>query len=92
MDENDEIEKMQKAVWIIAMAEAKVTGGQKDVLSLPEKYFEAGDKAKLKIYLEQTAHIMDQAIRKMNKENCKVVQEVLGEFYLHMDNADNLVE
>lgn len=82
-------EEMKKAVWTIVIAGGNIIDDQKKVLSLPEKYFEVGDKTKLKIYLEQAARIMGEVVRKMRDENKKTVDEAILEFFENLDDLNN---
>lgn len=84
-------EEMKKSVWTLSLADGTIKAALEDVLSLPEKYFEEGDKTKLKIYLEQTTYIMDKAMAKMDEENHKVVGEALLEFCLSMGKLGTMV-
>lgn len=84
-------EEMKEAVWTLTLAKATIKKGMEDVLSLQEKYFEVGDKTKLRIYREQIEYIMDKAMAKMDEENHKVVQEALLEFCLSMEKLGEMV-
>lgn len=82
-------EEMKKAVWTIVMAGGNIIDDQKNVLSLPEKYFKVGDKAKLKICLEQAECIMGNVVGKMRDENKKTVDDAILEFFENLDNLNN---